>query len=154
MTKSHRGAKRLPNILFGVGILFTPCQFSALIKIPQHLREFLALNGLILGSATGDSVGHVGRVDDEFVTGEEGLPLELIEPLVAFEGGEGAGVALLWGVVEQLLDKLLSFFIMNKLWELEILLHDLLINLIGPLRRIAKRQGPTQELIQADAQRP
>jgi hypothetical protein len=89
-----------------------------------------------------------------FFAGEERLPLELVKPLMAFESGEGASMALLWGVVEQLLNKFLGLLIMNKLRELQVLLHDLLINFIRPLRRIAKRQGATQELIQTHAQRP
>lgn len=43
---------------------------------------------------------------------------------------------------------------MNKLRELDILLHDFLINFIGPFRGVSKRQGAAQKLIQADSQRP
>ncbi len=63
-------------------------------------------------------------------------------------------MALLRGVVEQLLDEFFSLFIMNKLRELKIFLHYFLINFIGSLGGIAKRQGAAQKLIEADTQRP
>ena len=61
---------------------------------------------------------------------------------------------LVRSVVKKLFDKFFGLFIMNKLRELDILLHDFLINFIGPFRGVSKRQGAAQKLIQADSQRP
>ena len=54
----------------------------------QNIRKLLAFNKFIFGPFAGLSGGNLGRIDDQFVFGKERVPLELVEPLVAFERGE------------------------------------------------------------------
>jgi hypothetical protein len=57
-------------------------------------------------------------------------------------------------VTQELLNEFFGLFVIDKLGELKLTLHNFLINVIRSLSRIAKGQDPTQKLIQADTERP
>ena len=59
---------------------------------------------------------------------------------MGFEVGERAAVALFWVVAEQLLDELLGLLVVDELWELELALHDLFVDIVRALRRITEGQ--------------
>ena len=48
----------------------------------------------------------------------------------------------------------LGLFVMNKFREFQVFLHNLFIDLVGPLRRVSKRKGSTQKLIKTNTKRP
>lgn len=63
-------------------------------------------------------------------------------------------MALLCGMAEKLFDKFLGLLVVDELWELEVLLHYLFVNLVWPLRGVPKGQRATEKLIQTHPQRP
>lgn len=57
-------------------------------------------------------------------------------------------------VTQELLNEFFGLFVIDKLGELKLTLHNFLINVIRSLSRITKGQDSAQKLIQADTERP
>lgn len=57
---------------------------------------------------------------------------------MGFEVGKRATVTLFRVVTEQLLDELFGLLVVDELWELELTLHDLFVDIVWALCRITE----------------